>query len=69
MAAGEAEAPAPVGTLDRPGQDLVAALGLGDVLVRAPRRGTLALAGGVVGLGHQDRHDAGPSPSGRNRML
>ena len=37
VGAGEAEATAAVGPLDRPGEDLLAPLGLDDVLVRPAR--------------------------------
>src|SRR5262249_47469088 len=51
VGAGEAEAAAAVGTLDRPGDDLVAALRLHDVPPRPPRRRRRTLASLVVGLG------------------
>ena len=45
MGAGESEAAAAVGPLDGPGEHLVAALGVDDVLVRAAGRGRHALRG------------------------
>ena len=58
VGAGESEAAAAVGPFDGPGEHLVAALGVDDVLVRAARRGRHALPGLVVGLGDEERGDA-----------
>ena len=67
VGAGESEAAAAVGAFDGPGEHLVAALGVDDVLVRAAGRGRHALPGLVVRLG--ERSGVTPFISGRKRML
>src|SRR6185437_8607247 len=57
VAAGEADPSTSVGPLDRPAEDLVASLGIGDVLVRTSGGRALALASLVARLGDEDRGD------------
>ena len=67
VGAREAEAAAAIGPLDGPGEHLLAALGLEDVLVRPTRRGRDALR--VRSSGLATRIGVTPFISGRKRML
>ena len=67
-APGEAEAAPAVGPLDRPGEDLVASLGGGDVGI-APRAGPRTFPSRASSSGLATMIGVTPFISGRNRML